>query len=257
MPSASWHYTDSAQLAQLSANNNITNIIIDLEGLRMKTNKMPNLAETKFGQNVRIGEGVRFYGRVEIEDDVYIGDYSIIGYYSDDYDTIKLPDQEKIQKTIIRKKSYIRPYSIIGHGTHLAYKCWLDFRTTIGFHTKICQKVEFWYGAQIHNRVYIGENSIIGGFICNDSKIGASVRCLGSLVHSYARENRKHPSPAPTICDGTTIGRGAIVIGNITVGSDAYVAAGAIVTHNVDSNICVAGNPAIEIGKAPVPYIEE
>jgi acetyltransferase-like isoleucine patch superfamily enzyme len=47
-----------------------------------------------------------------------------------------------------------------------------------------------------------------------------------------------------TICNDAWIGAGAILLPNVTVGEQAIVAAGAIVTKDVPSRTVVAGNPA-------------
>jgi acetyltransferase-like isoleucine patch superfamily enzyme len=45
------------------------------------------------------------------------------------------------------------------------------------------------------------------------------------------------------------IGLNAIILRGVTIGNDAIVAAGAVVTQDVDANTIVAGNPAKLIGK--------
>ena len=52
---------------------------------------------------------------------------------------------------------------------------------------------------------------------------------------------------APVIKDGVTICAGAIVVGNVTLGNNSIVGAGAVVTHDVDDNTIVAGVPAVPI----------
>lgn len=49
---------------------------------------------------------------------------------------------------------------------------------------------------------------------------------------------------APVIGDCVTITAGAIVIGNVYVGDNSVVAAGAVVTRDVPANMIVAGVPA-------------
>lgn len=48
----------------------------------------------------------------------------------------------------------------------------------------------------------------------------------------------------PTILDNVIIYAGAIVIGNITIGNNSIIGAGAVVTKNVPENAVVVGNPA-------------
>lgn len=51
------------------------------------------------------------------------------------------------------------------------------------------------------------------------------------------------------IKDNVFIGHGAIVLPNVTIGPNAIVAAGAVVSRNVPENAIVAGIPAKQVGK--------
>ncbi len=46
------------------------------------------------------------------------------------------------------------------------------------------------------------------------------------------------------ICDNCFIGMGAIIMGNVTIGPNAIVGAGSVVTKDVPKNTIVAGSPA-------------
>ena len=52
---------------------------------------------------------------------------------------------------------------------------------------------------------------------------------------------------APIICDNVTVCAGAIVIGDVHVGSDATIGAGAVVTKDVITGTTVVGVPARQI----------
>lgn len=51
------------------------------------------------------------------------------------------------------------------------------------------------------------------------------------------------------ICKNAWIGGGAIILPGITVGENAVVGSSAVVTHDVEPNTIVAGNPAHVIKK--------
>jgi maltose O-acetyltransferase len=51
------------------------------------------------------------------------------------------------------------------------------------------------------------------------------------------------------VCDNVFIGARAIVMPGVTIGENAIVAAGSVVTRSVAANTIVGGNPAKEIGK--------
>jgi len=62
--------------------------------------------------------------------------------------------------------------------------------------------------------------------------------------NSRLREQTGVVNGSVTICDDAWIGAGAILLPNVTVGEQAIVAAGAIVTKDVPPHTVVAGNPA-------------
>lgn len=53
----------------------------------------------------------------------------------------------------------------------------------------------------------------------------------------------------PKIKAGVLLGTGAIIIGNVTIGVGARVAAGSVVLNDVPPHITVAGIPAVKVGK--------
>ena len=61
------------------------------------------------------------------------------------------------------------------------------------------------------------------------------------------------------ICENVWIGAGATILPGVTVGKNAVVAAGAVVTKNVEPNTIVGGNPAkfikniVELRKESLP----
>jgi acetyltransferase-like isoleucine patch superfamily enzyme len=46
------------------------------------------------------------------------------------------------------------------------------------------------------------------------------------------------------VCEGASIGSGAVILAGITIGKGALVGAGAVVTKDVNAHIVVAGCPA-------------
>ncbi|HWK55269.1 MAG TPA: serine O-acetyltransferase [Hyphomicrobiales bacterium] len=53
----------------------------------------------------------------------------------------------------------------------------------------------------------------------------------------------------PKIRSGVLISTGAIVLGNVTIGEGAKIAAGSVVLHDVPPHTTVAGIPAVKVGK--------
>ena len=63
--------------------------------------------------------------------------------------------------------------------------------------------------------------------------------------HGIAPSERRMLTSRPvTLCNNVWIGAGAIVLPGVTVGENAVVGAGSVVTHDVPPDTVVAGNPA-------------
>lgn len=102
--------------------------------------------------------------------------------------------------------------------------------------------------------IHVGENVFInanctmqdqgGIYIGNDVLIGHSV-CLLTLNHNENPEKRFNLIPSPIrIGNGVWIGSNATILPGVSIGDGAIVAAGAVVSRDVEENTIVAGVPA-------------
>jgi len=145
----------------------------------------------------------------------------------------------------------------------------------------VADDVKLGSNVQIHHFVNlygceIGANSRIGAFveIQKGAKIGANCKvsshsfvCEGVTIeddvfigHHVVFINDRYPRAVneqgslqtsddwtvhPTLVErGASIGSGAVILCDVTIGTGAVVGAGSVVTKNVPSGAIVAGNPA-------------
>jgi UDP-2-acetamido-3-amino-2,3-dideoxy-glucuronate N-acetyltransferase len=100
-------------------------------------------------------------------------------------------------------------------------------RCKISSHTFICE------GVTIEDEVFVGH----GVMFINDRRPRATA---GGQLQTEADWQ-----VVPTrVARGASIGSGAVVMCGITIGEDAMVGAGAVVTHDVPPHATVAGVPA-------------
>jgi acetyltransferase-like isoleucine patch superfamily enzyme len=123
---------------------------------------------------------------------------------------------------------------------------------TIGDNTKIGAFVE------VQKNAFVGSNCKIQShtFICEGVVIEDNV----FVGHSVTFINDKYPRSTNTdgslqtennwktvptrIKKGASIGSGATIMCNVTIGENAIVGAGSVVVRDVEPNTIVAGNPA-------------
>lgn len=176
---------------------------------------------SKIYQNVKIGEGT------------VICEYSIIGK---PYRPVNGKSDQSPNPTRIGKNCYIGSFVIVGKGSSIMENSILEDYTQIESDVRIGSSGHLLYGAQICNDVFIGNDCIIGGFVCERTRVGNNSRIFGQLTHSQDDPTKSwddNVEPAPLVSDNVFIGFGAKVIGGITIGKNSYVCAGAIVTKDV------------------------
>jgi len=130
----------------------------------------------------------------------------------------------------------------------------------IGDETRIGTFVEIQKGSKIGARCKISSHT----FICE----GVTIEDEVFVGHGVTFINDHHPKATapggqlqteadwecrPTLVRrGASIGSGATLLGGITIGENALVGAGSVVTRDVPPNTTVAGNPAREMGGSKV-----
>jgi acetyltransferase-like isoleucine patch superfamily enzyme len=129
----------------------------------------------------------------------------------------------------------------------------------IGDNTKLGTFVEVQKNARIGRRCKISSHS----FICE----GVTIEDNVFIGHGVAFINDTYPRATtpegglqteadwkvePTLVKkGASIGSGATILAKVTIGENAIVGAGSVVTRDVPPNTVVAGNPARVLRKVP------
>jgi acetyltransferase-like isoleucine patch superfamily enzyme len=145
----------------------------------------------------------------------------------------------------------IAPDVILGKDVKLNGFCNI-YGCEIGQETRIGTFVEIQGGAKIGARCKISSHSFIceGVTIEDGVFIGHGVIFVNDHRPKALNSNGSPQDKGDWNCrrtlikQGASIGSGAIILGGITIGENALVGSGSVVTKNVPPDATVAGNPA-------------
>jgi len=99
--------------------------------------------------------------------------------------------------------------------------------------------IELPYTVKLGRRVRIWHH---GGIVINAHAIGDDVHIRHNTTMGVARRSKL--TELPRVEDRVDIGVGAVILGNVTVGSDARIGANSVVIHDVPPGATAVGAPA-------------
>src|SRR3974377_1360187 len=143
-------------------------------------------------------------------------------------DSVKLGENVRLAKFINLCGCETGDETKIGAFVEIQKNASVGKRCKIPNHTFICE------GVKIQDNVFIGHSVT---FI-NDTYPRSTTEAgeLQTEAHWKVEKTR--------ICKGASVGSGSTILCNVTVGENAIVGAGSVVTKDVPANAVVAGNPA-------------
>ena len=151
-------------------------------------------------------------------------------------DDVKLGRDVKLSKFINLYGCEVGDETKIGAFVEIQKNASVGKRCKISSHTFICE------GVTIEDNVFIGH----GVTFINDSYPRATTVAGGLQTEADWKVEQT------CIKKGASIGSGSTILSRVTVGENAIVGAGSVVTKDVPPNSIVAGNPA-----KVLRYVEE
>lgn len=219
------------------------------------------------GENVILGENISIGSNCIIEDNVvlnnnvfidsntiirsnvtlganaFIGSNCIIGEYWMDYCVGR---QKHKHPLLIGENSLIRSGSIIYAGSEIGS----DFQT--GHHVTIREKSKIGSHVSVGTLSDIQGNCVIGNYVRMHSNVHiGQLSVIDDFVWIFPYVVLTNDPTPPSeefvgvhVSPFSIIATGALIMPGLEIGQDALVAAGAIVTKNVEAYAVVMGNPA-------------
>lgn len=119
----------------------------------------------------------------------------------------------------------------VGRGVSLGQGVFVGGRTVIGDNCKVQNNVSIYDGVTLEEGVF-----------CGPSVVFTNVHNPRALVE------RKDEYRTTLVCRGATLGANSTILCGVTVGSYAFIGAGAVITRDVPEFALMAGVPARQIG---------
>lgn len=123
------------------------------------------------------------------------------------------------ENTSIWQFCVVLPNAKIGRDCNICSHCFIENDVIIGDSVTIKCGVQLWDGVRVEDNVFIGPNVSF----CNDK---------------YPKSKNKNFTLQPVIIKkGASIGAGAVILGGVTIGQNALIAAGSVATRDIPANV--------------------
>lgn len=141
----------------------------------------------------------------------------------------------------------------IGDGTRLGNFVLIRADTVVGHECVIGSYVDIEGEVSIGNKVSLQSGCYLTrGVVIEDLVFcGPRIVTMNDKRICHLRPALSFERQAPRILRAARVGGGSVLLPSVTVGENALVAAGSVVTRSVRDRAIVAGNPARVIGRVP------
>ena len=153
----------------------------------------------------------------------------------------------------VNKSLYIAPDVKLGKDVKLAkfinlYGCEVGDNTKIGAFVEIQKNARVGKNCKISSHTFICE----GVTVEDDVFIGHGVMFINdsyprATINGQLQTEQDWKVETTLVKRGVSIGSAATILANVTIGENALIGAGSVVTRDVPANAIVAGNPARQL----------
>jgi UDP-2-acetamido-3-amino-2,3-dideoxy-glucuronate N-acetyltransferase len=127
--------------------------------------------------------------------------------------------------------SHVMKDSVIGRSCNLGQNVLVSSGVTMGDNCKIQNNVSLYTGVVLEDHVFCGPSMV-----------------FTNVVNPRSEVVRKDEYKQTLVRRGASIGANATIVCGVTIGSYAFIGAGAVVTHDVPDFALLIGNPARRTG---------
>jgi acetyltransferase-like isoleucine patch superfamily enzyme len=149
------------------------------------------------------------------------------------------PDARIGAGTSVWNEAQVREGACVGTECNIGKGVYIDRDVVVGDRVKIQNRASLYRGLTVESGVFIGPHVAF-----TNDRYPRAVRHQNGRVRTDA-DWQEEPT---RVCEGASIGAGAVIVCGVTIGRWAMVGAGAVVTRDVPEQGLVVGNPAELMG---------
>lgn len=237
--------SDIAPTAQIAPDCNLGHNVVLMEGVKLAV-------------GVSLGHNVVVYPGTIIGGGVRVGDNAVLGRPPRPARTSTARARDDLPPLEIDAGSTIGAGTVIYAGTRIGRDCLIADQAFVREGCVIGEAVIVGRGVTVENETTIGPNTKIQSqaYITAWTTIEDHVfiaPCVVTTNDNYMgrTQARFKYRQGPHIKRGARVGANAILLPGVTVGREAFVAAGALVTRDVPDAVLVMGTPARVVRQVP------
>jgi UDP-2-acetamido-3-amino-2,3-dideoxy-glucuronate N-acetyltransferase len=168
--------------------------------------------------------------------------------------SIKKPSQPPAT-SVSPARYFVHPTAVvdkpceIGEGTHIWHFSHVMEGSKVGQKCNLGQNVHIASGVKIGDNVKIQNNvSVYTGVELEDDVFCGPAMVFTNVINPRSHVNRKDEYLPTIVKRGATLGANSTVVCGVKIGAYAFVAAGAVVTHDIADYALVMGVPGRQVG---------
>lgn len=202
---------------------------------------------------------------IKLEKGVTIEGNSIVGYDNLTHlHNAETYQWQKYKEDVTRLKAgvLVRPFTIIYHGCQIGESSMIGSHVTLREYTHIGKRSHIGNGTSTDGYCRIGDETVIHSLCHITATVEIGNKCFiapGTIFsNGYINWMRPHfngygdgLAHGAIVKDGVRIGIGVVILPGVTIGEEAFIGAGSIVTKDVPPFTYVAGCPARIIREVP------